>query len=172
MRHGFTLVELMVVITIGIVITGGAMVSVTKYVAKEKLVQAASEVVSMVDLARNMAIINQVTAGFTNLDYVAVTLTSSGVVSVFPVNNISGVGSSLVTKKIGSGGIVFSSLNLGGLQFAAGSGKLVGKNPSPSYQSYPLPPTTNVGITISSTEVSETQQIIISPFGGVTNTKL
>ena len=159
-------------ITITMVLVGGAALSVTKYLAGEKLTAAASELVSVLDFARSAAITNQVPSGFVGLDYVAVTLTAGGKVVVLPVNNSTGVGASYVVKDLGEPGVSFTTKSLGGLLFAAGSGKLLGKNPAPSYNSYPLASSASVGITISSGEVTETRQIIISAFGAISSIRL
>lgn len=172
MRRGFTLIELMVVVTIGLLLVGGISVSTGRFLARERVASSANELVSVINIARNFAVTNQVPVGFTGLDYVAVTLTSSGLVSVFPVNNTTGIGSSYLSKQAGNLGINFTPINFGGLLFGAGSGKLVGKNADPSYVSYPLPSASNVGVTVSSDENSITRQIIISPFGSVSSTNL
>lgn len=167
MSRGFTLVELMVVVTIGLIIVGGISVGVGGFLGRERLLSASKDLVAILNLARNYAVTNQVTSGFSGLDYVAVTLTSSGLVSVFPVNHVNGIGDSYVAKNVGNAGISFTQIDFGGLQFAATSGKLVGKNVDPSYVSYPLPATTSVGVTIASAEVSQTRQITIGPFGSI-----
>jgi len=162
----------MVVVTIGMLLVGGISVATSSFLARERVSSSAKDLVLIINIARNYAVTNQVPTGFTGLDYVAVTLTSSGLISVFPVNNTSGVGSSYISKQSGNLGINFTPISFGGLQFAAGSGKLVGKNADPSYVSYPLPAASNVGITVSSAENSVTRQIIINPFGSVSSTGL
>jgi prepilin-type N-terminal cleavage/methylation domain-containing protein len=167
MRRGFTLVELMVVVTIGLLLVGGMSLGISGFLGRERVLSASKDLVSILNLARNFAVTNQVPSGFTGLDYVAVTLSSSGTVTVYPVNHTSGIGASYVSKNVGTAGISFTQINFGGLQFAAGSGKLVGKNADPSYVSYPLSAATSVGITVSSAEVSQIRQITINPFGSI-----
>ena len=169
---GFTLVELMVVVTISMMLVGGVALSVTKYLAGEKMSLAASQLVSVLDFARSAAITNQTPLGFTGLDYVAVTLTAEGKVEVWPVNNSTGIGTSYLSKNLNTSGISFTAKSVGDLQFAAGSGKLLGKNAAPSYVGYPLSSSASVGITVSSAEVSGTQQITISAFGAISLTQL
>ncbi|MBP9817970.1 prepilin-type N-terminal cleavage/methylation domain-containing protein [Candidatus Shapirobacteria bacterium] len=165
--QGFSLVELMVAVSISIVVMSGLAVSVSSYFAKEKMKLATSELVSMINLARSMAVTGQVTSGFTKLDYVAVTLSATGVVSAFPVNNISGTGPSYFSKDISAPEVTVTQINFGTLQFASGSGKIVGKDLSPLFTSYPVAPNFNVGITLSSVENSGTSQIVIGPLGTV-----
>lgn len=167
MSRGFTLIELMVVVTIGMLLVAGVSVSTGSFLARERISSSTKQLISTINLARSFAVSNQTPSGFTGLDYVAVTLTSAGLVSVFPVNNNTGIGNSYVSKQVGDLGISFTPINFGGLQFAAGSGKLLGKNADPSYVSYPLPSTSNVGVTISSAETSQFRQIIINPFGSI-----
>lgn len=172
MRRGFTLIELMVVVTIGMLLVGGISVATGSFLARERVSSSAKDLVSIINIARNFAVTNQVPSGFVGLDYVAVTLTSSGLVSVFPVNNTTGIGSSYISKQVGDFGLSFTPISFGGLLFGAGSGKLVGKNADPSFVSYPLPSTSSVGVTISSAENTVTRQIIINPFGSVSSTGL
>lgn len=162
----------MVVVTIGMLLVGGVSVATSSFLARERVASSAKELVSIINIARNFAVTNQVPAGFVGLDYVAVTLTSNGLVSAFPVNNTTGIGSSYISKQAGGPGISFTPISFGSLLFGAGSGKLVGKNADPSYVSYPLPSASNVGVTVSSAENSITRQIIVNPFGSVSSTNL
>ncbi|MFZ2153129.1 MAG: prepilin-type N-terminal cleavage/methylation domain-containing protein [Microgenomates group bacterium] len=172
MKRGFTLIELMVVISISMLLITGVSVAVTRFSSGENLNAAMTELVTMFDLARSTAVSNQTTTGFVDLDYVAVTLTTDGWVSIMPVNNSTGVGNSFSSKYVGGSGIIFTSLNFGDLLFAAGNGKLLGKDPLPSYSSYPLSSAAAVGVTITSANVGNTRQVIINSFGAVTESIL
>ncbi len=162
----------MVVVTIGMLLVGGATLTTSKYLARERLSSAVTELVSIINIARSYATTNQTPSGFVGLDYVAITLSANGLATIVPVNNINGVGTSYVSKNISSPGITFTQINIGGLQFAAGNAKLLGKNPDPSYLSYPLPASTSVGITISSAEVTETRHVTVGSYGAVNTYKL
>lgn len=158
-RQGFTLVELMVAITITLVLAGTGMVSINKFLAKEKINQAATEVVSLLNLTRNLAMTGQAPSGF-NLQYVSVTLIN-GTLIAYPTNS-GGVGTKYFSKKVAENGVSLTQINLGGLQFATGSGKLLDATGSP------LPSGQIVGLSVTSAEVSDSRQITISPFGAVT----
>ncbi len=162
----------MVVVTISMVLMGGAAITISQYFAKERIATATTDMISILNTARSLAITNQVPASFTGLDYVAVTLSTTGQITVYPVNIATGVGNTYLTKDLGNQGIVFSRIDLGGLQFASGNGKLMGKNPSPSFVSYPLPSNSMVGVTVSSSEISGSRQVIINAYGAVTFTEL
>lgn len=170
--NGFTLIELMVVVVISMVLMGGAVVGINRYFAGEKLNSAASETESVLNLAKIMAVTNQSPAGFGGMDYVAVTISTDGIISVYPVNNSSGIGSSMVAKDLRNTRATFSQIDLGGLQFGAGSGKLLGKNAAPSFASYSLAANSSVGVTISLAEVAETRQLVISSLGEIKISKL
>lgn len=164
---GFSLVELMVAVTVSVVIMSGVAVSVSGYFANEKVDRARGELVSSLNLARNMAVTSQVTSGSFGLDYVAVTLTTDGVVSAFPVNNVSGSGPAYFSKDISDDAVTVSRISFGDLQYGAGSGKLVGKNPQPSFGSYPLPASQSVGVTLSSLEKDITKYIMVGSLGTI-----
>ncbi len=161
----------MVVITITMVLTGVGITAYTSYDMREKTKQTANEILSSITLARSMAITNQKTDGFTgDLDYVAVVL-DEGIISAFPVNKTSGTGPSYFSKKISDdSGAVVSTINFGGLQFGATTGKLLLKKTAPSFEVYP-PQATSIGVSFtitSSSNSSDKKMITVSPIGNTT----
>jgi hypothetical protein len=137
---------------------GGMAVGLNKFFAQEKINQTSTELVSLLNYARNMAVTNQTMAGFTGLNYVAVTLTTGGKMEAFPVNIISGVGKSYFSKVVADKQVVLTKIDFGGLQFAAGSGKLV------DVSGVPLPSNYSVGVTVSSNEIGEKFQVVTDHF--------
>ena len=101
------------------------MAAYNTYNNREKTNQTASEVVSYINLAKSMALTNQVTANFTNsLDCVAVQI-KNGYITAYPENIALGVGSSYFSKKITDNGATISTINLGMLRFGSNNGKLL-----------------------------------------------
>ena len=135
---GFTLVELLVVVAVSILMTGGGMTAYGKYQLREKVNSTTNEIVSYINLARNMAVTNQVTDNFSEgLDYVAVVI-GNGNMSASPVNVMVGVGpSAYFTKVLTTEGVTISPINFGDLQFAANTGRLLTKDPL-SFSAYPV----------------------------------
>lgn len=152
----------MVTITIIMLIMGGGMVMINNFLAKERVNQTAIELVSLLNLARNYATTSQLPTGVTSMDFVAVTVTTNGMVSVMPVSVASGIGASFFAKNVAGNNVTLSKIDYGGLQFAVGDGKLV------SVLAVPLPATTAVGITVFTTETDDTSVIQINPFGTIT----
>lgn len=164
---GFTLVELMVAITISMVLAGVGIVSYNRYDMREKTNQTASEVVSYINLARSMAMTNQKTDGFSaGLDYVSVVL-RDGTISAFPVNISSGTGPSYFSKVITDNGTTITQLDFGDLQFGTTTGKLLLKEADPSFNVYP-PPASGVGVSltvVSGADSDDKKKIVVSPIG-------
>lgn len=82
---GFTLIELMVSVTVILVLAGIGSVSINGFIMSRKIKSAKNEVVSQIKLARNLAITNQLPDGSVDLSYVKVSivdklLTTTGVV--------------------------------------------------------------------------------------------
>jgi type II secretory pathway pseudopilin PulG len=162
---GFTLVEMLVAIGITMLIATLLLIGANSFLSKEKVKQVSAELASYLSAARNLAATNQGPSGF-KIDYVAVTLTTDGILKAYPVN-ASGVGSSYFTKTVVASKLSITSLNLGDLQFAAGSGKLLGKNAS-NFGSYPLPSNQEVGISVVTTDYGDKKLILINSFGTIT----
>ena len=98
---GFTLVELMVSVAITVVLVGVGVTSMTRFYARDKITAAKNELVSGIKLARTYATTSQVPAGYAaQLDYVALTLSTDGTLTVYPVNVGLGVGTSYFSKVI------------------------------------------------------------------------
>jgi Tfp pilus assembly protein FimT len=123
-RHGFTLIELMVVVVVSMILVVIGVVAMTRYLAREHVVSARSEILSSIRLARNYAVTDQKPTGF-NLDYVAVALTADGQLTVWPVNLVSGSGPSYFTKDVSSDDVTVTPVNYGDLLFSVSDGKLL-----------------------------------------------
>lgn len=126
MRQGFTLIELMVTVAIGIVLVGVGVVSMTKFLSREHMASARTEILSAVKLARNYAVTDQKPSTFSDqLDLVAVTIGANGQLSVWPVNLISGTGASYLTENVSSNGAIITPVDYGELLFSVPEGKLL-----------------------------------------------
>lgn len=164
-KRGFSLIELMVVVVVGFVLIGGVSLGVNDFLTKEKVNQAANELVSSLNLARSLAVSNQSPEDFGGLDYVAVTIGSSGLIEAFPVNNNIGPTTAFFSKTLTSNSITVSpAIGFGELQFGAGNGKLVRKDAS-NYNIYPLPPGDTKAVIISSAETTLRKKISVSAYG-------
>lgn len=125
---GFTLVELMIAISIGVVVVTLGVVSINNFFDKQKIDGATADVAGMVRLAKNYAVTMQSPGGYTGtVEYVALTISSTGLITVVPGNNVSGldVGTSYVSKQLETGSLVISEVVSGMLMFSMPEGKLV-----------------------------------------------
>ena len=163
--NGFTLIELVVVIAIGMVMVGVGVVSITKYLAREHVVSAKNEILSAFKLARSYAITAQRPTGDSEqLDYVAVTLTADGKLGVWPVNYDSGdTGPSYLAKDISEDDVVLTPIAYRDLFFSVPEGKLLSSDGSvPAVSSYV------VSLPISSTAgVAETLSVSVDAGGKI-----
>jgi prepilin-type N-terminal cleavage/methylation domain-containing protein len=159
-RAGFTLIELMVSVAIGIMLVGIGVVSMNGFLGREHLSTARNEVMSAIKLARNYAITTQKPAGFApQLDYVAVTIDASGQLSILAGNVSSGAGTSYLTKNVNKDGAV--STIVGTLLFSVPEGKLLANGSTPAASDYV------VTVTISSAEVADIMTVSVDAGGRI-----
>jgi prepilin-type N-terminal cleavage/methylation domain-containing protein len=78
-KNGFTLIELMVAITIGILMVGLGSVSLNNFNERQKVETVRQELLSNLRLARNYAVTNQLGVGG---DRIAVVIDSSGIMTI------------------------------------------------------------------------------------------
>ena len=83
MDKGFTLIELMVAITIGMLVVSFGSVSLNNFYENQKVESTKQELIANLRLARNYAITNQFpTDSSTDTDRVAVSITDAGLMTV------------------------------------------------------------------------------------------
>ena len=88
MKKGFTIIELMVVIAIGILIIGVGINRINEFLGKQEVAKVRSEVSNILKIARNLAVTSQRPASFTNdLAYVKLTIDQNGMVVATPFDN-------------------------------------------------------------------------------------
>lgn len=81
-KFGFTLVELLIAITIGMLVVGFGLVSLNNFYQQQKVETVSQELLSNLILARNYAVTNQFPAGSSSdTDRVAVTIDSEGLIT-------------------------------------------------------------------------------------------
>ena len=81
-EKAFTLIEMMVVVVIGLIVTGAGLVSVNNFNEKQQVEAVRKELIANLRLARNYAITEQFNASVpANTDRVIVTIDSGGVVT-------------------------------------------------------------------------------------------
>jgi len=155
-EKGFSLIELMIVVTVMILLTGGSVAYVNRYRAWEKIRTTRDELETNLVLARNYAKTLQKPDGATGeVAYVAVTLTAGGVLTA----GMNGVGTTYFSRDISPSGVAVSTIGVNDLWFSAYDGKLVDLN-GPRESSY------TVGVMISSSEgIGNTTGVTVNAFG-------
>lgn len=170
---GFTLVEMMVGVSLTLLITGFILTGISRYQARDKIRATTNELVSAIKLARNYAITSQRPKGYNSqLDYVAFRVTANGIITVNPVNITSGTGVAFVNKSVASQNTQITAVNFGELLFSVPDGKLLklkGNVVPPLYDTEPQAASYSVSINITSPENDdESRTIIINSLGNVT----
>jgi prepilin-type N-terminal cleavage/methylation domain-containing protein len=117
-RQGFSLIELMVVVSIIGVISVGSMVMMNNFGSKQRVLAVKDGLTSSLNMARNYAVTMQNTAE-TSLIYVRFNVTPGGVVTV-----TSDVGGTYFTKDVSSDDVTISA-GPNPILFESYSGKLV-----------------------------------------------
>ena len=161
-KIGFTLIELMVVVTILMIISGGSFVYLNRFGATQKLEQSRRKIVDNLRLARNYALTNQ-TKGGDGLLYVEVEIGSDGTMEAL-ANGEAGL--SYFSEDVTESGVSLVKSPNGSVFFSAYEGKLLKANSSPPPDFVPVGIDETVRIVISSTAVvGETRVVKILPSG-------
>ncbi len=143
---GFTLIELIVTVTVIMVLVGVGAMSLNSFTGVKELESVATEVSNHIKLARNLAITKQLPGGFIGLDYVKVSflgniITISGVAGEKEYTEASPYSSMKVKSGIG----VSSSSDFG---FSKSTGRLVDNSGEPTTMSVVVSVTSNGGTKI------------------------
>lgn len=159
---GFTLIELMVVVTILMIISGGSFVYISRFGAIQKIEQSRRKIADNLRLARNYALTNQ-TKGGDELLYVAVEIGSDGTMEALANGEAS---LSYFSEDVTESEISLVKSPSGSIFFSAYEGKLLKTNNSPPPNFVPVGIDETVRIVISSTAaVGETRAVEILPSG-------
>lgn len=104
MKRGFTLIEIIVSITIMALISGGALVYLNKFISQQKLERGTDEVISALKLAQSYAKTRQlpVDSTETELKYVRVEAFSGGLI----VAGANGIGSTYFSYQVGGNSLL------------------------------------------------------------------
>lgn len=168
--RGFTLVELMVAVAIGIVVVSIGVVSVNNFYSKQKVDGVATEVAGMVRLAKNYAVTMQSPGGYAQpVEYVVVTINSTGLVAISPGNNSAGmsVGTTYTSKQVNLGEVQISQVANGVLMFSMPEGKLLEYTDATQRMTRPRPATDSVNILVVSQEDSTKKNGVLINATGV-----
>ena len=153
MSNGFTLIEILVVLTIVGLVTGGSAVYLNRSNSLQKIDTSKQEILSNLRFARNLAITNQKPAGFSgDLKQIAVLLSSDGVITTWP--NTINVGPSYFTKDLTANGVNLA-LSVGtSFGFSAYEGRFIG-----------IGDTLTIKISSQELLMTDTKQLIITRSG-------
>lgn len=128
-RQAFTLIELLIAITIVTVVSGGALVYLNNFNASQKLIKSKDEVMSVVKLAQSYAKTRQLPYASMETELKYVQLQMSGNYLVAGAN---GVGSTFFRTEINNGGMTVTT-NPNIIYFWAGDGRLAKDTTGTSY---------------------------------------
>lgn len=166
---GFTLIEMLVVVTIGGLLIGIGVVSMQSFFAKQKVAGVKNEIINGIRLARNYAVTGQSPPSFGNsLDYVAVTISASGILSVLPLNISSGIGVSYFSKQLDRSGVDIDIVDFGELLFSVPEGKLL--EVVSGYTVKPMDAGDTVAVVVTSTSGGDEIVMSVYPAGVVQET--
>lgn len=165
MRKGFTLVELLVVVAIMGLLSGGAVVYINRGRSAQRVMAAKNEILANIRMARNYAVSLQDPEGYTGeMTAVGVGISSDGTMTVYPLPYSSGVNYFVRSVATDGVGVTVSSNYF---FFSAYEGK-VSKGSSRD-----APVVLGVGetvrIMINSTEGESTSRVIIISGAGLIN---
>lgn len=128
-RQGFTIVELLVAFTIGMMLIIGGTVAANNFNAKQRVDAASSQIIEVVNSARNYAMTRQKPTNYVNsVEYVVVTLDVGGTAKVMAGNNSAGIDTTnaYTTKKIDIKDVtILPVISNGDLIFSVPEGKLL-----------------------------------------------
>lgn len=160
MKKGFSLMELIVVVLVIMVISGGSLVYINNFNSRQKLEKAKNEVISSLRLAQSYAKTRQLPLGSaeTRLSFVQVQIEGTNLVAVANGNN-----PVFFDKEIAESGEISLVLSTPRIYIEGGSGKLTNKD------GVPLTEGETVTVTITLTASGERRQIIINSLGQIQN---
>lgn len=162
MNRAFSLIELLVAVSVMMLLSGGAFVYINDFSIKQKMESTRKEVISNLRLVRNYALTGQREDG-DDLDYVEVRIDSDGVMEAWPNAD---VGSSYYSRDVSPIGVEISVNPDKNLFFKAYEGKMLEKDVGGTLVSFPVDVDRVVEITISSsTNVGETRVIEVKASG-------
>jgi len=157
--QGFSLVELLVVVSIVLLLAGGAFVYINDFNAKQKMESTRKEVVANLRLARSYALTGQ-KSGSDDLNYVEIRISQDGLMEAWPNED---VGSSYYSVDVSPIGVGISVVPDESLFFKAYEGKML-KRVDSVLVSFPVDQTVKVVIA-SGEGVGETRVVEIKSSG-------
>ena len=173
-KKGFTLIELMISVTLIILVAGAGIIYINNFNSREKIDASKETLISSIRLAREFAITKQIlnrSEDDLELKYVLVKLYTDGKMEAIPYiyqeggEVVEGDEKKYFDKKSVEPGIVVSTSPASNpieIMFNAGSGKLMKDTSGKNF----FDPSESINIVITSSEgVSNTQQIIIKSTG-------
>lgn len=125
-KFGFTLVELLIAITIGMLVVGFGLVSLNNFYQQQKVETVSQELLSNLILARNYAVTNQFPAGSSSdTDRVAVTIDSEGLITAgTQTSGNQDTGDTFFSKDISSDDVSIIPNNV--IKFSVTDGRSIG----------------------------------------------
>ncbi len=157
-KKGFTLIELMVTVSLMIILVGGGVIYLNNFNIRQKLDKAQAEVASTIKLAANFAKVKQSPLGNSDeVNYVRLRVNGLNVEA-----DINGVGTTYFSKNILESGLTVT-FNPAILYFWGGSGQLSNDVNGSFYGA-----TQKADVRISINQgIAETRVIFINSLGGV-----
>jgi len=156
-NKAFSLVELLVAVSVMLLLSGGAFVYINDFSIKQKMESTRKELISNLRLARNYALTGQISGG-DSLDYVEVQISQNGLMEAWP----NGEGSSYYSVDVSPVEVVVNVSPDGSLFFKAYEGKML-KDEGGTLVSFPVGQ--EVEIIISSAGVGETRVVEVKASG-------
>lgn len=127
-RAGFTIIELLVAFTIGMMLIIGGTMAANSFNARQKVDAAVDQITEVVSLAKNYAMTRQKpTSSYTRaIEYVVVIIDATGNIYVYPGNNSQRRDTvSYLHRNINPSEVTVTGVADGGLIFSVPEGKLV-----------------------------------------------
>jgi len=158
-NKAFSLIELLVAVTVMLLLSGGAFVYINNFSVNQKMESTRKEMISNLRLARNYALTGQRSDG-DGLNYVEVHISQDGLMEAWPNED---VGSSYYSVDVSSVGVVISVVPDGSLFFKAYEGKML-EDVGGTLVSFPFNEAVEI-IIGSSEDVGETKVVEIKSSG-------
>lgn len=158
---GFSLIELMISITIMAVFFVGATVYYNNFITRQKLDKTKAEIESMIKLASNYARTKQSPVGYNSEVLFTTLLNNSGKLAI----SVNGTGTTYISNKISEDSVTVT-FNPPSLYFWGGSGQLSNNNKPNNPDFFDSNQKADIKITISQ-GVAETRTIFIDSLGNI-----